>query len=548
MYKRLSSLILLLFSPLLVMRAQHAFTPRQWGDWQVWGEIRPTHCYVNPILPADFSDIDCIEHEGYYYAISSTFQFEPGMVVLRSADMVNWQIYSHAVADITQIGPALDYTQMNRYSQGIWAGALRYHEGRFYVYFGTPNEGMFMTTAKRIRGPWAPLTKMNFGEGWDDCCPLFDDPLPGERKGKKYFVATNFSDNYKTYIFHLSDDGTTVDWDTKVLVNEGYGREANKLYKWNGKYYHLFSEHKDDGRYLVMQRSDTPMGPYTERRRLCYTQRAWNEPNQGGYLQDAAGNWFFMTHHGSGDWGGREASLLPVTWTQDGWPIIGQSDSANIGSMVWSHPMPVTRQKDASQKSQKDVAVTDFVCEDWEWNYHPNAKRYVRKADKLVLKAMRPLEKDNLLKAPNTLTLRSWQTPYNEAVVRLDISRMEDGQRSGICHFSSPWSEFGVSREEGASRLYFRRNDGDYKVLMDSVPDAIYLRSTWGLDAVSHYAYSLDGKVWHEGGTYTLQWGNYRGDRLGLYTYNNIGDTGQATFTHFRYVAKRDNVNQRVTP
>ena len=231
------------------------------------------------------------------------------MVILRSRDMVNWQVYSHAVPDITQIGSELNWTQMNRYARGIWAGAIRYHNKRFYVYFGCPDEGMFMTSARKIEGPWAPLTKMNIDGGWDDCCPLFDD------NGQNYFVATHFADGYKTYMFRLSDDGKTVDWDSRTLINEGYGREANKIYKWYGRYYHLFSEDRDGGRYLVMQRADHPMGPYTERHRLCHTQREWNEPNQGGYLQDAAGNWFFLTHHGHGDWGGREVSLLPVTWT-----------------------------------------------------------------------------------------------------------------------------------------------------------------------------------------------------------------------------------------
>ncbi len=501
--------------------AQNQFIPQTWGDWQTWGE-QPDGTYINPVLPGDFSDIDCIEHDGYYYAISSTFQFEPGMVILRSTDMVNWKIHSHAVPDITQISEGQNWTKMDRYARGIWAGAIRWHKDRFYVYFGCPDEGMFMITAKKIEGPWSPLFKMNIDGGWDDCCPLFDDD------GQNYFVATHFADGYKTYIFRLSKDGRTVDWDSKVLINEGYGREANKLYKWNGKYYHLFSEDRDGGRYLVMQRSDNPMGPYSERHRLCNTQREWNEPNQGGYLKDADGNWFFLTHHGHGDWGGREASLLPVTWI-DGWPIIGNPDKDNVGNMVWRHKMPKAFKVDKSTSQQ------DF--EAWEWNYHPREGFYTRTKNKVVLKAFKPLEKDNLLKAGNTLTQRSYQTPSNNVGVKIDLSRMAEGQRSGICHFSAAWSEFGVKMKGGKRILYFRTNNGKEQTFADEqVPAVFLLGCEWGLDGRCGYKVSYDGGTrWTTLAYYNLEWGNYRGDRLGLFTYNNEGESGESTFTDFSY-------------
>lgn len=524
----------------MAVKAQRTFVPQIWGDWQTWGQ-QTTDTYLNPVLPADFSDIDCIEHDGYYYAISSTFQFEPGMVILRSADMVNWSICSHAVPDITQISEGQNWTQMDRYGRGIWAGAIRWHKGKFYVYFGCPDEGMFMTTAKKIEGPWAPLTKMNFEGGWDDCCPLFDED------GRNYFVASHFADNYKTYIFPLSQDGTTVDWDRKVLVNEGYGREANKLYKWKGKYYHMFSEDRDGGRYLVMQRADHPMGPYNEKHRLCHTQTEWNEPNQGGYLQDKAGNWFFLTHHGHGDWGGRQASLLPVTWTDDGWPIIGQPDKENVGRMVWNNKMPVTSRKGTAFRVEPlgpvsvgaGFGITGFAAPDWEWNYHPRTGFYKRSKNSLTLKAFRPLRENDLLKAGNTLTLRSYQTPSNQAAVHLDLTKMAEGQRSGICHFSSSWSEFGVKMEDGKRILYYRDNTGKETLYDDiDLPNSIVLKSEWGLDARSQYSVSMDGgTVWETCAIYYLQWGHYRGDRIGLYTYNNKEERGEATFSDFFYYA-----------
>ena len=101
----------------------------------------------------------CVFNDGDdYYAISSTMQFSPGMTILHSSDLVNWEIAGHAVNDLSEISNALTWKEMDRYGRGIWAGTLRYHNGRFYVFFGTPDEGYFMTSAKQAEGPWEPLT------------------------------------------------------------------------------------------------------------------------------------------------------------------------------------------------------------------------------------------------------------------------------------------------------------------------------------------------------------------------------------------------------
>ena len=121
-----------------------------------------------------------------YYAISSTFQFSPGVVILHSKDLVNWSIRGHAANDITQIGPELNWDRMNRYGRGVWAGAIRYHDQRFWVYFGTPDEGYFMTTATNPSGSWEPLHPVLMESGWDDCCPFWDED------GQGYLIATHF--------------------------------------------------------------------------------------------------------------------------------------------------------------------------------------------------------------------------------------------------------------------------------------------------------------------------------------------------------------------
>ncbi|WP_282456188.1 family 43 glycosylhydrolase [Chitinophaga sedimenti] len=119
----------------------HAQQEVRWGDWKTWGD-QGNGTYRNPVVPADFSDIDCIRVGNDYYAISSTFQFSPGMTILHSRDLVNWEICGHAIADLTQISQELNWTRMNRYGKGVWAGTLRYYKGRFYIFLVPPTRGI----------------------------------------------------------------------------------------------------------------------------------------------------------------------------------------------------------------------------------------------------------------------------------------------------------------------------------------------------------------------------------------------------------------------
>lgn len=510
------------------LSAAPADAPNPWGNWPKWGDQKDG-TYRNPVLPGDYSDLDCIRVGSNYYAITSTFQYSPGVTILRSKDLVNWRIVGHAVDDVTQIGPELNWDRMNRYGRGVWAGAIRYHDGKFRIYFGTPEEGYFMTTAKDPAGPWEPLHQMTKESGWDDCCPFWDDD------GQGYFVATHFRDNYKTWLYKLTRDGRDIVPDSGVLINEGAGREANKLFKIGDTYYHFFSEAPNGGRYVMMQRSKNITGPYTEKRCLSHTQGEFHEPNQGGIVQTEKGDWYFLTHHGHGDWEGRPASLLPVTWV-DGWPILGKVGDDGVGTMVWSGKMPVSGGPVLVPQSSDDFKGPKLGLQ-WEWNYQPRADKWslTERRGFLRLHAFKPLRGDQLKTAGNTLTQRSMRTPNNIATLAMDISGIADGQVAGLCHYSGDNSTVGVRREGSAVTLEFSRN-GKFTTGPRITSPRMWLRSTWGLDGLSHYAYSTDGNTFTNfGEPYQLGWGDYRGDRIGIFTYNNKGDAGFVDIDSFSY-------------
>ena len=274
----LPRLLAFLLSFTAVTLAASDAAPRTWGDWPRWG-AQGDGTYLNPVLPGDYSDLDCIRVGSDYYAISSTFQFSPGVVILQSSDLVNWTIAGHAVPDLTQIGPQLNWDRMNRYGKGVWAGAIRYHDGKFWIYFGTPDEGYFMTTAKEVAGPWAPLHAVLQEAGWDDCCPFWDDD------GQGYLVGSNFRDGYKIHLWKLTPDGRDLVRESDRVIYQSKGSEANKLYHINGTYYHFFSEVQPEGRVIMMERAKSIAGPYAEKKQLKHADREAMEPNQGGFVE-----------------------------------------------------------------------------------------------------------------------------------------------------------------------------------------------------------------------------------------------------------------------
>lgn len=529
---------------------------REWGKWDRWGDLGDG-TYLNPVIPADYSDLDCIRVGDDYYAITSTFQFSPGMTIIHSTDLVNWRIVGNAVPDLTQIGEALNWTKMDRPARGIWAGALRHHDGRFHLFFGTPDEGYFMTSAPRPDGPWEPLTCLLAENGWDDCTVMWDDD------GTACFVGTCFKDNYKTYMFPMTPDGKKIDRTKGVLLNEGWGREANKLIKVGDWYYLVFSEHRNGiGRYVMAKRSKKKLGPYDEEKQLAHASADAHEPNQGGIVEGKDGKWYFLTHHGDGDWSGRIVSLLPVTWI-DGWPIIGKVGEDGMGRMQWEAKIPVAEDEKNLALADKPYLQTsdDFDRTDgklnpqWQWNYQPREEFFslTERSGFLRLKAFRPLEKDKLMKAGNILTQRSFRKPFNEVIVKMCVDGMQNGQKAGLCHFSSDHSAIGVAMEDDVLHVEFRRNDRIERgpelarkpahvyaragISKDfATAFHIWFRSTWGLDGVSHYSYSLDGVNYTPfGEPYRLQWGNYRGDRIGIYCFNDDADAGFVDVDYLHY-------------
>lgn len=504
----------------------------------LWGS-QGDGTFINPILPADFSDIDAIQAGSDYIAISSTLHMAPGMAILRSSDLVNWRMVGHAIADISGLDPLLSWQAMARYGRGVWAGAIRQHAGRFHIFFTTPDTGLFMTSAETAEGPWdTPHCLWNV-PGYDDPCPFWDDD-------QAWLIMTRFAGDpedprqYTIFLYRMAPDGRSIDLDSAIPIERGPGAEASKLYRIGGLYYLFFSEVKAEGRVAMCKRATSLPGlAQAKKVQLNHVDpKRDKEPNQGAFLTARAGDWWFLTHQGTGDWEGRALCLLPVCW-RDGWPIIGKVGLDGIGNMVWRSPEPAGAQLSPPPELSDDFSGPSLSPQ-WEWNHAPrdDAWSLTQRPGWLRLAAFAPTNED-FTGIGNILSQRAWRTRHNQVRVCLDYEGMVPGQRAGLCHMSREFASIEIEKTVHGQRLIVR-TDETTSPLLDLPPSQegrIWLSSSWSDAGVAGFSYSVDGQSFvPAGASFQLKWGHYRGDRIGLFTCNNArGDEGFADFGRFEY-------------
>ena len=323
--------------------------------------------YANPVLYADYSDPDVIRVDRRYYLVASSFHFSPGLPVLASDDLVHWRIIGHVLPKLP-FAPQYDLpgpfaltdatskpTTGTRYAGGVWAPAIRFHDGLFYVYWPTPDEGVFMATAKDPAGPWSRPVRLLKGPGYEDPCPFWDDDgnayLIHGRVGAGPLVLHRMSADGK----RLLDDGIVIaDDKVRLPVLEG-----PKLYKRKGWYYIFAPIGGVEKGQEVVGRSRDIRGPYDWRIALAQGRTDVQGPHQGGYVETPSGQGWFLHFNSTGAFG-RIDWLEPVQW-RDGWPVIGDAVAGETyGQPVMRHAMPETGNppSDARLQASDDFATS----------------------------------------------------------------------------------------------------------------------------------------------------------------------------------------------
>ncbi|TFF37799.1 glycoside hydrolase family 43 protein [Mucilaginibacter psychrotolerans] len=485
-----------------------------------WGD-QGDRTYKNPILNGDYSDPDVIRVGNAYYMVCSDFHFM-GMPILKSTDLVNWKI-------IAQVYSRLDaspkYNSMERYGGGSWAPSIRYHDGRFYVYFCTPDEGLFMTWAKDPAGPWSPLITVKSVSGWEDPCPFWDED------GNAYLGHSRLGAG-PIIIHRMSIDGRNL-LDSGKIVYEGPVAEGTKIYKRKGKYYIIIPEGGVATGYETALRASNIYGPYERKVVLEQGKTHVNGPHQGGWVETPKGESWFLHFQDAGAIG-RITHLEPVKWVDD-WPVIGiDNDGNGIGEPVSVFEKPKTGGKNfAGQPQNSDEFNSSKLGLQWQWNHNPVDSNWSLQDGNLVLTSMNARDNKN---AKNTLT-QKLMGQQGVITTLLHTDKMESGQKAGLCLLGNYIHEIGVVKTGNSMRLY-ADNNGKSAIGPELNQNRIWLRILVDLSTkVTELRYSLNGSDFTGiGENCVLSDYNYwKAVRPGLFSYHTDGKSGKAKFDWFHY-------------
>lgn len=414
--------------------------------------------FKNPILFADYSDPDVIRVGDTYYLTASSFNYTPGLPILTSHDLVNWKLVNYAVNNITE-----KRYDVPRHSEGVWAPAIRYHDGMFYIYYGMPDEGIYVVRTRDPLGEWEKPVCVLAGKGLIDSCPFWDED------GRAYIIHGYAKSRigFKSIlgIFEMSPDGLkaiTEDhfvFDGNDENHPAITIEGPKVYKRNGYYYIWAPAGGVKTGYQVALRSKNIYGPYEIKTVMHQGNTEINGPHQGGLVDTVNGDEWFIHFQDMGLYG-RICHLQPVTWKED-WPIVGVNpDDNNCGEPLIEGDKPNTGISDEIEYLQaSDEFEGGQYGLQWQWlgNHYDNF--YIQDSNDKGLK-LNAVRFDNVLwKCPNVLT-QKLVCPEFTADICLDYSHLKDGSRAGAVMMGGQYTYICVSRSGSDIKLRLFESEG----------------------------------------------------------------------------------------
>lgn len=519
----------------------------------VWVPDRGDGTYKNPILYADYSDPDVIRVGDDYYMTSSSFSHFPGLPVLHSKDLVNWSIIGHAATRY----PVDEFVEP-QHGKAIWAPALRYHNGEFYIYVGDPDRGIFMTKAKNPAGPWDPLQLIRKVTGWIDPCPLWDDDgnaylvhaFANSRVGIKSILAVNKMNNEGTQIL---DDG--------IVVFVGHKNhptiEGPKFYKRNGYYYIFAPAGGVKTGWQTVLRSKNVFGPYEDKIVLEQGSTNVNGPHQGAWITTQTGeDWFvhFQDRYAYG----RIVHLQPMRWELD-WPVMGIDQNGNgIGEPADTFKKPNVGTSYpilATQTTDEFEAASLGLQWQWEANYQNCWFSLEARKGWLRLYSQQPAASYKNLWNVANLLLQKMPAPNFSATTRLEFMPQSPGEKAGLVVFGMDYASITIEQSDEGYRVVqtvcVKAEKGSPEETGASalVPSpGLFLRVTVRLEnereivpkVLCSFSYSVDGKQFTAlGKEFVAKEGQWVGAKVGVFALAGVAATkpGYVDFDWFRIEA-----------
>jgi beta-xylosidase len=488
----------------------------------------------NPIIWADVPDPAVIRVNDTYYMSSTTMHMSPGLPIMKSPDLVNWELIGYAYDTLGDNDALTLQHGKNAYGAGSWASSLRYHNGTFYVstFSSTTGRTHIYTTKNIEKGPWKEIS---FRPALHDHSLVFEDD------GRVYMI--HGGGNVRLTELNADLSGIKPGGVDQVIIpnaslvagpNVGLPAEGSHMRKINGQYYlSMITWPRGGMRTQLIFRSDHLMGPYEGRVALQYEGIA-----QGGLIDTPQGDWyaFLFQDHGAV---GRIPFLVPVNW-EDGWPVMSVDrkvpTTLNIPAGVGGISGIVASDEFARAPGQPALPLP------WQWNHNPDNPFWSVTERPGFLRLTTGRTDADFVSARNSLTQRTFG-PVSSGAVAIDVSNMKNGDFSGLAMLQRRFGGVGVKMADNSKSVVMVSAQSNSPEEVESVPltqRALYLKVDCDFrnrTDKAHFYYSLDGEQWTAIGkplqmTYTLP--HFMGYRFALFNYATKDPGGFVDFDYFR--------------
>lgn len=498
--------------------------------------------FTNPLIWADTPDPDVIRVGDDFYMVTTTMHLMPGAPIMKSKDLVNWEIVSY-IFDRIEDTPHYDLIDGTSYGKGQWATSLKYHDGKFYALFVANDEPWksFLYTSEKAEGPWTLHSRL----------PFFHDS------------SLFFDEDGKVYVAYGSGDIrlTELNPDLKSVKNGGFNdvivpleektrglHEGSRLVKYGDYYYLMIINWPPDGpRRQLCYRAKNITGPYEWKEVLNDKYMGFPYVAQGTLVDDPDGNLWAMIFQDH-DAVGRILTLNPVV-IEDGWPVIG--NNGKVMEKVSYHK----KSDVATHLVKSDEFEADSLGYHWQWNHNPvnEAWSLTERPGYLRLKTSRIV--NSIYDAPNTLSQRM-EGPESTGIVKLDLSGMKEGDVAGFAAFNGSSTLLSVKHEKGKKTLIKHNSEVNFEgenkkiagvddTIEESVDlgnDILYfkIRGDFNLgEDMAYCEYSTDGENWMPIGKPFKMRFDYRkffmGQRFAIFNYATESTGGYVDVDWFKF-------------
>ena len=478
---------------------------------QAWTSDNGDGTFTNPPLFADYPDPDIIRVGDDFYFVTTTFVNSPGMRIMHSKDLVNWQIATHVIPRLDG-REEFDLENGGDYRQGVYAPSLRYHQGTFYLAETIQELNTRIYYSKDIRGPWQ-YHELNRA--------AFDPALFFDSDGTAYIATSGGWDGHIQLLRLSKDLSRVVDSNEIHYIQGAEGSHIVKRDDW----YYLFNAIPSRLAMTVSRAKDL-YGPWETNPRDQIDDRTGG--HQGAIVDLPDGNWigFAMKDDGAV---GRVTNISPIYWEND-WPVWG---IPNAPHRIPKKPRKPIRGHLPTQPATTDTFDSKQLGLQWAWNHNPDNSRWSLSERPGFLR-LKPTQAKEFWWARNTLTQKA-QGPWSRGEVKFDVSNMESGDVCGFGTLGKFSGHMSVNRsKDGALFLSAILIESTAKGPVTDVrvacrpidADTVFLRTELDFsDNTAKCSYSTDGERWTNlGGAFPMafDWrtGTFQGEQFAIFCFS----------------------------